>query len=65
MKQSVIFLVMIALTGIAMVMFITKNYLEPQQKTFNCGLLVGGWHPDVPQHIQEYCRKRSTTSEQG
>jgi hypothetical protein len=25
---------------------------------YNCSMLVGGWHPDVPAKVQEECRKR-------
>lgn len=26
--------------------------------TYNCNLLIGGWHPDVPLKVQEECRKK-------
>jgi hypothetical protein len=25
---------------------------------YNCAMLIGGWHPDVPVKVQEECRKR-------
>jgi hypothetical protein len=25
---------------------------------YNCSVLIGGWHPDVPDKVQEECRKR-------
>ena len=25
---------------------------------YNCGLLIGGWHPDVPPGVVEKCRKK-------
>jgi hypothetical protein len=25
---------------------------------FNCGLLIGGWHPDAPREVIERCRKK-------
>lgn len=25
---------------------------------YDCGLLLGGWHPDIPLKVQEECRKR-------
>jgi hypothetical protein len=36
----------------------------PQDKTkvvvkYDCRMLMGGWHPDVPLAVQEECRKRS------
>lgn len=27
------------------------------QATYNCNLLMGGWHPDVPAKVMEQCRK--------
>jgi hypothetical protein len=27
------------------------------QATYNCNLLMGGWHPDVPVKVMEQCRK--------
>jgi hypothetical protein len=27
---------------------------------YDCRVLIGGWHPDVPTAVQEECRKRST-----
>jgi hypothetical protein len=26
---------------------------------YDCGLLMGGWHPDAPPVVVEECRKRS------
>ena len=26
---------------------------------YDCSMLIGGWHPDVPVKVQEECRKRS------
>ena len=26
--------------------------------TYDCSMLIGGWHPDVPVKVQEECRKR-------
>ena len=25
---------------------------------YNCSMLIGGWHPDVPVKVQEECKKR-------
>jgi hypothetical protein len=25
---------------------------------YDCSVLIGGWHPDVPTKVQEECRKR-------
>ena len=26
---------------------------------YDCRILMGGWHPDVPLAVQEECRKRT------
>jgi hypothetical protein len=26
---------------------------------YDCRMLMGGWHPDVPVAVQEECKKRS------
>jgi hypothetical protein len=26
---------------------------------YNCSVLIGGWHPDVPVKVQEECKKRN------
>jgi hypothetical protein len=28
------------------------------QATYDCRMLMGGWHPDVPIKVQEECRKK-------
>ena len=25
---------------------------------YDCSVLIGGWHPDVPLKVQEECRRR-------
>jgi hypothetical protein len=25
---------------------------------YDCSVLIGGWHPDVPVKVQEACKKR-------
>ena len=25
---------------------------------YDCSMLIGGWHPDVPVKVQEECKKR-------
>lgn len=27
---------------------------------YDCQLLIGGWHPDVPSAVQEQCKSRRT-----
>ena len=40
---------MVVLAGI-------RDNTIPERK-FDCRLLIGGWHPDVPLKIQQQCRK--------
>jgi len=30
-------------------------------KKFDCRMLVGSWHPDVPKEVIQECRRRSQT----
>lgn len=32
-------------------------YKIEETKKYNCDMLIGGWHPDVPLAVQEECRK--------
>jgi hypothetical protein len=27
---------------------------------YDCGMLIGNWHPDVPKEVVQECRKRSS-----
>jgi hypothetical protein len=27
---------------------------------YDCRMLIGGWHPDIPLKVQEECRKRES-----
>lgn len=35
-----------------------KVFDIPEVVRYNCDMLVGGWHPDVPAKVIEECRKR-------
>ena len=34
-----------------------KKFDRPQEIRYNCDMLIGGWHPDVPVKVIEECRK--------
>ena len=34
-----------------------KIFDKPQEVRYNCDMLIGGWHPDVPVKAIEECRK--------
>ena len=34
----------------------------PERK-FDCRMLVGSWHPDVPQEVIEVCRKKGVIND--
>ena len=36
-----------------------KAFDIPQVVRYNCDMLVGGWHPDVPLKVIEECRKKN------
>jgi hypothetical protein len=35
-----------------------KMFDKPQGIMYNCDMLIGSWHPDIPQKVIEECRKR-------
>ena len=46
--------------AVTMVSFITlMHYTESRTITvrYDCRMLIGGWHPDVPTAVQQQCRK--------
>lgn len=46
----------LAILGVA---FLGYIYIEhPKKIVYDCRVLIGGWHPDVPQTIQDECRKK-------
>jgi hypothetical protein len=34
-----------------------KLFDNPQEIRYNCDMLIGSWHPDVPKNIIDECRK--------
>jgi hypothetical protein len=34
-----------------------KMFDRPQVVRYNCDMLMGGWHPDVPVEVINECRK--------
>ena len=32
-------------------------------RKFNCRMLIGSWHPDVPPDVIEACRKKGVTND--
>lgn len=37
------------------ILFWATHYGSPKNETFDCAMLVGGWHPDVPQTVRDGC----------
>ena len=35
-----------------------KVFDIPEVVRYNCDMLIGGWHPDVPLKVIEECRKK-------
>lgn len=46
----------IALAMCGYVIFFTE--LARKQSPFDCRMLVGGWHPDVPQQVIARCKEQ-------
>jgi hypothetical protein len=37
-----------------------EKFDKPIEVRYNCDMLIGGWHPDVPTKVIEECRKLRT-----
>jgi len=33
-----------------------KKFDKPTVIRYNCDMLIGGWHPDIPREVIEKCR---------
>jgi hypothetical protein len=46
--------------GIMIVFIVLIRLAELNTVTvqYNCGMLIGGWHPDVPPAVQQLCKQR-------
>lgn len=47
-----VLIVAIATAGIVWLLLVTKS----SRHEFDCTMLVGGWHPDVPQTVRDGCK---------
>jgi hypothetical protein len=34
-----------------------KMFDKPEKVRYNCDMLIGSWHPDVPPEVINQCRK--------
>jgi hypothetical protein len=48
----IIFALTIVSTYVIIIFSIPENEMR-----YNCNMLIGGWHPDVPVKVAEECRK--------
>ena len=48
----------LCVTILSVAMFIM---LDDHTVKYDCNMLMGGWHPDVPAQVQEECRKGTQT----
>jgi hypothetical protein len=39
-----------------------KKFDKPYVVRYNCDMLIGGWHPDVPPEVIQKCRNPETKS---
>lgn len=45
------------LTGCLILAFWPSSKSSVVIVKYDCSMLIGGWHPDVPVKVQEECRK--------
>lgn len=49
------FFIAVAICGY--IIFFTE--LSRREAPFDCRMLVGGWHPDVPKQVIDKCKERT------
>lgn len=53
MEKFIVFWIMIWILICGLLITLTE--ISRKETTFNCSLLMGGWHPDVPKKFAEMC----------
>ena len=49
---NITFIVAIVILSIIMFVMLDDNTVK-----YDCNMLIGGWHPDIPKSITEQCTK--------
>jgi hypothetical protein len=48
----------LALVVVMSIIILTAQRDEKIPVRYDCRMLIGGWHPDVPVQVREECRKK-------
>jgi len=60
METLKVFVLLFYIGGIYLYSFSNEyqnSFDKPNVVRYNCDMLIGGWHPDVPLKVIEECRK--------
>ena len=61
-RRESIYLMLLAV-GVLLLIIATawpSNKSSVEVVKYDCRMLMGGWHPDVPKSVQDECRKRES-----
>jgi hypothetical protein len=59
LRNTLIIIFMVILSVVIIILTSARDdAIKPNR--FDCRMLIGGWHPDVPKQIVEQCRKGIT-----
>ena len=61
--RDVILIVSLSILSVAMVVLAGIRDNSIQEVKFDCRMLIGSWHPDVPKEAIEACRKKGIAND--
>lgn len=58
MARNLLILYVGAFVGLVIIVSTAWRDHRAYPVKYDCGLLIGGWHPDAPREVIEHCRKK-------
>jgi len=55
-KILAVIIMVVPITALVATLYFSGKIVD--QATYDCRMLMGGWHPDVPIKVQEECRNK-------
>jgi hypothetical protein len=53
-----VIIVSLAILSVSIIVLTSIRDASMPERKFDCRILIGSWHPDVPQDVIEACRKK-------
>jgi hypothetical protein len=58
--RNIILITVLVTVSVAIIILTSIRDTVILERKFDCRMLIGGWHPDVPTKVIEKCRKGVT-----